>query len=73
MLFTRDSNKTIEVLVGLPPGEPIDSRACGNVVPMAHVRQLDAPFHSRTPRHTQSVDQSEGCFAEDTQIIAYLI
>ena len=58
MFFTRDSNKTIEVLVELPPGEPIDSRACGNVVPMARVRQLDAPFHSRTPRHTQSVDQS---------------
>jgi len=49
--FGGDSDGVIQVLVELPPGEPIDPRACGNVVPMAHVRQLDAPFHSRTPRH----------------------
>jgi len=45
-LFEGDSGETIEVLVELPPGEPIDSRACGNVVPMAHIPQLDAPFHA---------------------------
>jgi hypothetical protein len=29
--FEKDSDKTIDVLVELPPGEPIHSRACGDV------------------------------------------
>jgi len=32
-----------DALMELPPGEPIDSSACGNVVPMAHVRPHIVP------------------------------
>ena len=42
-LFGGDSDETIDVLVELPPGEPMDSRACGNVVLLD---QFDAPFHA---------------------------